>query len=198
MKQFRAGFTRTNFSTQNLRGFTLIELLIVIALLGALAVGLLATIDPFEQLKKGRDTSQRNTTAEFYNANLRYYATKGNFPWGTGSTFTAKSVDTMGANVTDLIGAGDERARSLRIALVRTHCMGGRGFTYHLALDDLPAASDEVFEESGVTLYIDRAASGYLKGAALDYVETPKEAGFKLENPNAIAKCPCGHHDIFE
>ena len=33
-------------------GFTLIELLIVIALLGALAVGLLATIDPFEQLKK--------------------------------------------------------------------------------------------------------------------------------------------------
>ena len=58
-------------------GFTLIELLIVIALLGALAVGLLATIDPFEQLKKGRDTSLRNTVAEFYNANLRYYSTKG-------------------------------------------------------------------------------------------------------------------------
>ena len=34
------------------KGFTLIELLIVIALLGSLAVGLLATIDPFEQLKK--------------------------------------------------------------------------------------------------------------------------------------------------
>lgn len=116
MKQFRAGFTRTNFSTQNLRGFTLIELLIVIALLGALAVGLLATIDPFEQLKKGRDTSQRNTTAEFYNANLRYYATKGNFPWGTGSTFTAKSVDTMGANVTDLISAGELKNRFLDLA----------------------------------------------------------------------------------
>ena len=40
-----------NYFVQN-KGFTLIELLIVIALLGALAVGLLATIDPFEQLKK--------------------------------------------------------------------------------------------------------------------------------------------------
>jgi len=82
MKQFRAGFTRTNFSTQNLRGFTLIELLIVIALLGALAVGLLATIDPFEQLKKGRDTSQRNTTAEFYNANLRLLRNQGQLSLG--------------------------------------------------------------------------------------------------------------------
>jgi hypothetical protein len=55
--------------------------LIVIALLGALAIGLLATIDPFEQLKKGRDTATRNTATEFYNANLRYYGAKGAFPW---------------------------------------------------------------------------------------------------------------------
>ena len=53
------------------KGFTLIELLIVIALLGALTIGLLATINPFEQLKKGRDTSNQNTATEFYNASLR-------------------------------------------------------------------------------------------------------------------------------
>ena len=103
MKKFRAGFT-------------LIELLIVIALLGALAVGLLATIDPFEQLKKGRDTSLRNTTAEIYNANLRYYAAKGNFPWGTGSTFTAAGVNTMGSYVTDLINAGELKNRFMDLA----------------------------------------------------------------------------------
>ena len=97
-------------------GFTLIELLIVIALLGALAVGLLATIDPFEQLKKGRDTSLRNTTAEFYNANLRYYATKGNFAWGTGTTFTAAGVDAMGSYVTDLINAGELKNRFMELA----------------------------------------------------------------------------------
>ena len=87
------------------KGFTLIELLIVIALLGALAVGLLATIDPFEQLKKGRDTSQRNTVSEFYDANLRYYATKAQFPWGTGAT--SGTVATMSDSVALLVTAGE-------------------------------------------------------------------------------------------
>ncbi len=62
-------------------GFTLIELLIVIALLGALAVGLLAALDPFEQLKKGTDTGVRNTVSEFHGAVIRYYAIKNIMPW---------------------------------------------------------------------------------------------------------------------
>lgn len=98
------------------KGFTLVELLIVIALLGALAVGLLATIDPFEQLKKGRDTSIRNTVAEMYNANLRYFSTKGQFPWGTGSTFVAKAVNTMGADVTELINVGELKNKFIELA----------------------------------------------------------------------------------
>jgi len=63
------------------KGFTLIELLIVIALLGALAVGLLAALDPFEQLKKGTDTGVRNTVSEFHGAVVRYYAIKNQMPW---------------------------------------------------------------------------------------------------------------------
>ncbi len=98
------------------RGFTLVELLIVIALLGALAIGLLATVDPFEQLKKGRDTSVSNMVAEFLNANLRYYSTKGQFPWGTGSTFTAQGANTMGSDITSLVGAGELKNRFMDIA----------------------------------------------------------------------------------
>lgn len=63
------------------KGFTLIELLIVIALLGALAVGLLAALDPFEQLKKGTDTGIRNTVIELQGAVTRFYALKGRMPW---------------------------------------------------------------------------------------------------------------------
>ena len=68
------------------KGFTLIELLIVIALLGALAVALLAALDPLEQIKKGNDTGVRNTVAEISGAITRYAAVKGGtFPFPTGT-----------------------------------------------------------------------------------------------------------------
>lgn len=94
------------------KGFTLIELLIVIALLGALAVGLLASVDPFEQLKKGRDTSTRNTAAEFYNSLIRYYAQRAMFAWSvttdaitaTGQTTT---LDKLTASISEIAAAGE-------------------------------------------------------------------------------------------
>lgn len=70
-------------------GFTLIELLIVIALLGTLAVGLLAALDPFEQLKKGTDTGVRNSAVELQGSIIRYYAIKNYMPWCTDSACTA-------------------------------------------------------------------------------------------------------------
>ncbi len=62
-------------------GFTLIELLVVIGILGILAAGLLATIDPFEQLNKAQDSNLKNAAAEFLNANIRYFVTHNGFPW---------------------------------------------------------------------------------------------------------------------
>lgn len=63
------------------KGFTLIELLVVIGILGVLAAALVATIDPFEQLKKAQDSNTKNTLVEFLNANVRYYTTHNTFPW---------------------------------------------------------------------------------------------------------------------
>jgi len=62
-------------------GFTIMELLIVIGVLGILAVGLLAAIDPFEQLKKARDTNMRNASTELLQSLQRFYTTHGSFPW---------------------------------------------------------------------------------------------------------------------
>ncbi len=87
-------------------GFTLIELLIVIALLGALAIGLLATVDPLEQLKKGRDTAVRNTVSELYNSFIRFNAGKAHFPWGvtpiSGHTMNAAAETGYIQSVIDL------------------------------------------------------------------------------------------------
>jgi len=57
------------------------ELLIVIGVLGILAAGLLAAIDPFEQLKKARDSNYRSGAIELLSAVQRYYANHGYFPW---------------------------------------------------------------------------------------------------------------------
>ena len=62
-------------------GFTLIELLIVIALLGALAVGLIGALDPFEQLKKGTDTGTRDLVNQIQTAVIRFYSVKNHMPW---------------------------------------------------------------------------------------------------------------------
>lgn len=101
------------------KGFTLIELLIVIALLGALAIGLLATIDPFEQLKKGRDTSTRNTALEFYNAELRYNATRGTFSWPTASSIVTDPLnasDMVSTYIPLLVNAGELKENFVTLA----------------------------------------------------------------------------------
>ncbi|KKS92602.1 MAG: hypothetical protein UW68_C0011G0006 [Candidatus Collierbacteria bacterium GW2011_GWB1_44_6] len=77
-------------------GFTLMELLIVIGVLGILAAGLLAAIDPFEQLKKARDSNYRSGGIELLQSLQRYYANHGYFPWrAVGTTCTTDNQATL-------------------------------------------------------------------------------------------------------
>ncbi len=81
------------------------ELLIVIGVLGILAAGLLAAIDPFEQLKKARDTNNRSAAIELLQSSQRYYATHGYLPWYkmTGAAYDcdAATVNTLRTAATD-------------------------------------------------------------------------------------------------
>lgn len=67
-------------------GFTLIELLVVISVIGVLAVAVLSSINPVEQINKGRDTGARSDAAQLINAVDRYYATQEKFPWNNTNT----------------------------------------------------------------------------------------------------------------
>lgn len=88
-------------------GFTMIELLVVIAVIGVLAVAVLSSINPIEQINKGRDTRIRTDAAQLINASDRYYAIQEFYPWNrTTSTYTAGSTVATSA-FTRTPGNGD-------------------------------------------------------------------------------------------
>lgn len=86
----------------------------------------------------------------------------------------------------------------LRISLVQTHCMGGRGYAYGLQAERAPTESDLIQEVQGLPVVLKRDDVPRMEGAVIDYVEGLEGSGFTVDNPNAIGKCPCGHHDLFE
>ena len=87
------------------QGFTLIELLIVIAILGILAAGLLAALDPIDQLRRGRDSTRRTISVEYTNALNRFYSQTGVWPWGTANT--AMTHITSGSTLGQLVSASE-------------------------------------------------------------------------------------------
>ena len=78
----------------------------------------------------------------------------------------------------------------LRVAIEGGGCSG---FQYGLGFDRNAQEGDHSFECEGVTVIVDPFSAPYLMGAQVDYLETIQEAGFKIENPNAVASCGCGH-----
>ncbi|NTU64531.1 MAG: iron-sulfur cluster assembly accessory protein, partial [Chloroflexi bacterium] len=46
--------------------------------------------------------------------------------------------------------------------------------------------------QSGLKVYVDPVSLEYLYGATIDYVDGLMGAGFRIDNPNAVAACGCG------
>jgi iron-sulfur cluster assembly protein len=79
------------------------------------------------------------------------------------------------------------------LAGLRVGVRGGgcSGFQYALAFDQL-RDGDEVFEDQGIRLLVDRQSLPYVSGSTIDFVDGLQGAGFKVDNPNVIAACGCG------
>ncbi|HEX5502986.1 MAG TPA: iron-sulfur cluster assembly accessory protein [Thermomicrobiales bacterium] len=70
---------------------------------------------------------------------------------------------------------------------------GCSGFSYGMVIEDQVDPSDDIFEQDGVRVIVDRFSATMLDGAEIDYVESLMGAGFSVNNPNAVATCGCGH-----
>ena len=69
---------------------------------------------------------------------------------------------------------------------------GCSGLTYDLDFDDKIVDFDDVSEDQGLKLVIDRRSLLYLLGTELDFTEGLNGKGFLFINPNASRTCGCG------
>ena len=78
---------------------------------------------------------------------------------------------------------------------IRIYVTGGgcAGLQYGMALDDSPREDDEIIADDGARVFVDSLSAQFLTGATIDYVESLQASGFKIENPNAVRSCGCGH-----
>jgi iron-sulfur cluster insertion protein len=78
----------------------------------------------------------------------------------------------------------------LRVRVVGGGCSG---FQHKLDLDEtVNEKLDEVFEEQGVGVVIDKRSALYLDGVTVDFVDDLNKRGFSVSNPSAKTTCGCG------
>jgi iron-sulfur cluster insertion protein len=78
--------------------------------------------------------------------------------------------------------------------MLRLSVSGGgcSGFSYSFALDDQRTEDDQVFDQHGVTIVIDRTSLELVAGSTVDFVEDLIGSAFTVKNPNASSTCGCG------
>lgn len=77
---------------------------------------------------------------------------------------------------------------------IRVSVKGGgcSGLMYDLNFDDQLQEKDQVFEDKGVKILVDKKSLLYLAGTVLDFTDGLNGKGFQFVNPNASRTCGCG------
>lgn len=79
---------------------------------------------------------------------------------------------------------------SLRVQVIGGGCSG---MSYKLGFEQTaPTADDQILEQGGVRVYVDKKSMLYLNGTVLDFSDGLNGKGFEFQNPQAKRTCGCG------
>ena len=97
--------------------------------------------------------------------------------------------------VKQIIAEEQSKASAPEKIHLRVRVVGGgcSGFQHKLDLD--PAVNpklDDVFQQHGVDIVVDKRSSMYLGGVTVDYHDELHRSGFSISNPSAKTTCGCG------
>lgn len=79
-------------------------------------------------------------------------------------------------------------------SFIRVGVEGGgcSGLSYKLEFDNVKKDGDQMFEDKGIKIVVDRKSFLYLVGTELEYTGGLNGKGFVFNNPNASRTCGCG------
>ena len=69
---------------------------------------------------------------------------------------------------------------------------GCSGLEYVLKFDNETTDADQIFEDNGIKIVVDKKSFLYLVGTTLDFSGGLNGKGFHFNNPNASRTCACG------
>ncbi len=69
---------------------------------------------------------------------------------------------------------------------------GCSGLSYKLEFDNEIKEGDQIFEDKGIKIAVDKKSFLYLVGTELDFIGGLNGKGFVFNNPNAARTCGCG------
>lgn len=99
-------------------------------------------------------------------------------------------TDAAAEKVQGLLAERKLEGYGLRVFVAGGGCSG---MQYGMGLEAEPRDYDTVMEVKGVKVFIDPTSMTYIEGCTIDYVESLMGGGFKVDNPNAVSTCGCGH-----
>ena len=110
------------------------------------------------------------------------------------NTTTATTVLTVTpaavAKISELLVSRNLEGYSLRVFVSGGGCSG---LQYGMAIEENAEDFDTKVEVDGISLLVDPNSLPYLQGANIDYIDDIMGGGFRIDNPNAVSSCGCGH-----
>lgn len=98
-------------------------------------------------------------------------------------------TELAASRLLDMLREQDLSGHGLRVFVQGGGCAG---LQYSMAFEVSPKDDDLLVEDKGVRLFVDPFSARFLEGACIDFQDSLMGAGFRVDNPNAVAVCACG------
>tara|TARA_Y100000739_G_scaffold185800_1_gene164508 strand:- start:125 stop:448 length:324 start_codon:yes stop_codon:yes gene_type:complete len=97
--------------------------------------------------------------------------------------------DSAKNRLLQLLKKDDHKGSFVRVGVESGGCSG---LSYKLDFDDKKNPEDEIIENNGITLLVNKKSFLYLVGTTLEFSDGLNGKGFVFNNPNANRTCGCG------